>query len=352
MSILSQFFPGISGTYASTIPLNILVQAGGGGGGGHLVGGITKAGGGGAGGLGFSQNYRVSPGITCPITVGSGGAAGTPSPTDGGLVAAGNGGFSAFNVPINGNASSIRVEGGGAGGSTSTLAPLARGSDGGCGGGSALGPAPFTNGARGYYTSVITSRTISYMPPGPSAGASAPIDNITAFDHTTTEWGVAMGMPGSYGNITYFPGAPGSNFTYQRCHGGSTSYINTNFQSNGVDLTGVADYAGKISYITGTAVAYGAGGGQTPTAAPIPASGHNVPTTANTGNGGNAGAFPSPLGPGGNFNGQAGQSGVVVVQYPSAYPAAPAFPGASDVSPATPGFRTYRFTSSGSITLP
>jgi hypothetical protein len=158
-----------------------------------------------------------------------------------------------------------------------------------------------------------------------------------------------MGCPGSYNNVTYLPATTA--FQYSRCQGGSTSYVDSMFGTRATDLTGGAEYAGKVSYITGTRVHYGAGGGQTPTVAPIPASGYNVPTTANTGNGGNAGAYPSPLGPG-NFPGKAGQSGVVVVQYPSAYAAAPSFPGASDVSPATPGFRTYRFTSSGSITLP
>jgi hypothetical protein len=43
---------------------------------------------------------------------------------------------------------------------------------------------------------------------------------------------------------------------------------------------------------------------------------------------------------------------VVVIQYPTVYAAAPAFPGACDCSPATPGCRTYKFNGPGSITLP
>ena len=47
-----------------------------------------------------------------------------------------------------------------------------------------------------------------------------------------------------------------------------------------------------------------------------------------------------------------GVSGVVVIQYPTLYPTAPAFPGACDCSPSTPGSRTYKFNGPGSITLP
>ena len=47
-----------------------------------------------------------------------------------------------------------------------------------------------------------------------------------------------------------------------------------------------------------------------------------------------------------------GGSGVVVIRYPDQFSAAPASPGATDCSPATPGYRTYRFNSTGSITLP
>lgn len=340
MSVLSQFYPGLANTYGSKIPLNILVQAGGGGGGAHLVGTVSKGGGGGAGGLGLTQSYRVSPGITCPIVVGSGGAAGAPSPTDGGLTSSSNGGHSGFFVP-DGSASHIRLEGGGGGGATSTLPPVAIGKNGGCGGGKSTGPGGTTTSAIGYYTAAHSVRTLSAAP------GTAPLEYVTNLDHTTTEWGVAHGTPGGIG---VFAGNPNSSNSYVQLMGGSVGYLDTLAASG--NRGDVADSSGRVSFITGTVATYGQGGGHTPTTTPIPASGYNAPNTANTGNGGNAGAFPSPIGPGGNFTATAGQSGVVVVQYPDAYPAAPAFPGASDVSPATPGFRTYRFTSSGSITLP
>jgi hypothetical protein len=83
---------------------------------------------------------------------------------------------------------------------------------------------------------------------------------------------------------------------------------------------------------------------------------YGVCTTATTGSnatanlgggGGGAGYAPASTLAGGN-----GGSGTFVIQYPNAYPAAPAFPGACDCSPATPGSRTYRFNGPGSIILP
>jgi hypothetical protein len=54
----------------------------------------------------------------------------------------------------------------------------------------------------------------------------------------------------------------------------------------------------------------------------------------------------------GSCNGAAaGGSGFVIVSYPNSHRAAPARPGSVDCSPFTPGYYTYLFTSSGSITL-
>jgi fibronectin-binding autotransporter adhesin len=74
--------------------------------------------------------------------------------------------------------------------------------------------------------------------------------------------------------------------------------------------------------------------------------------TANTGGGGGGGgggACNPVVCPGG-----AGGSGLVVIQYPTVYPAAPAptRPGSCDCSPSTPGCYTYKFNGPGSITLP
>jgi hypothetical protein len=71
--------------------------------------------------------------------------------------------------------------------------------------------------------------------------------------------------------------------------------------------------------------------------------------TANLGGGGGGAGF-MPCGC--TLSGGNGGSGVFVIQYPTVIPAAPAFPGACDCSPSTPGFRTYKFNGPGSITLP
>jgi hypothetical protein len=262
MSTLTQFFGGSS----QGIPLRVLVQAAGGGGGEPTYG--YGSGAGGAGGIGLTNSgYQVAPGTTCTITVGGGGAAATPS------VPGTNGGFSAFSVPSDGKADSIRIEGGQGGGHTAGAAgsPI----PGGCGAGQGGGP----------------------------AGNPVSLYTDWSGDGIVTEavfpWGVAYGNPG-VGNGTLADSS------------GSTK----------------GNRRGCKSYITGTLTFYGAGN-TSPAIAPV----------ANSGNGGGA---PK----------QAGSPGVVVVQYPSTYGAASSSPGAVDVSPATPGFYTYRFTSSGSITLP
>ena len=104
--------------------------------------------------------------------------------------------------------------------------------------------------------------------------------------------------------------------------------------------TGVIEMGGQgiFSDITGTMCEWGHGGSNT---TPVPTDFLN--TCANEGHGGNTDQ--------GN-NSTNGGSGVVIIKYPTDFAAAPSSPGATDCSPATPGFRTYRFNSSGSITLP
>lgn len=61
-----------------------------------------------------------------------------------------------------------------------------------------------------------------------------------------------------------------------------------------------------------------------------------------------------PLSPEYVTSGTAGNAGVIIIRYPDAYAsvAAPARPGSTDLSPQTPGYRTYKFENSGSIILP
>ena len=77
---VSQSFTS-SGTFSvpsGITAVDVLVVAGGGG------GGDRHSGGGGAGGLIFMPNYPVTPGGTVSVTVGCGGAGGTPGPSAGG----------------------------------------------------------------------------------------------------------------------------------------------------------------------------------------------------------------------------------------------------------------------------
>jgi hypothetical protein len=96
-----------------------------------------------------------------------------------------------------------------------------------------------------------------------------------------------------------------------------------------------------LSCIEGTLKTYGGGGHLFDTRYPMPSPSCYDPFIANTGFGGRT-------------TGCAGGSGTVVIKYPDMWAAADpsAYPGAVDISPATPGYRTYKFTSSGSITLP
>ena len=145
------------------------------------------------------------------------------------------------------------------------------------------------------------------------------------------------------GTLTYFGsggGGGGGNFnqiasTYTPCRP-SLQYCNVR-GSGGLSCSGGCGGCG--------------GNSSDPNYPQIPAVPGGCPgcnATANTGGGGGGGgAGPTTQGTGGS-----GGSGVVVIQYPTLYPTAPAFPGACDCSPSTPGSRTYKFNGPGSITLP
>jgi len=85
----------------------------------------------------------------------------------------------------------------------------------------------------------------------------------------------------------------------------------------------------------------------------ITGSAYQFGSVRGSGGAGGPGSASSPtLCVGGVGNGTAGCAGVMIVKYPSAYGSAPSFPGGTDISPSTPGYYTYCFTASGSITLP
>lgn len=120
---------------------------------------------------------------------------------------------------------------------------------------------------------------------------------------------------------------------------GADGALNANAGGRGGSALGHSAYS---SSITGTAVAYGLGG--TPTTGNTP----GFDGTASTGDGGGGcsnGAVSSSSRAGGN-----GGSGIVIIAYPNTYPVPTTITG-TYTEPTRSGWRVYRFTGSGSITL-
>jgi hypothetical protein len=108
--------------------------------------------------------------------------------------------------------------------------------------------------------------------------------------------------------------------------------------ANGAGIVLAAGGAGLSNGIRGSAVTYSPGGQGAPTAA----GNRPVAGDANTGGGGGGGGTGS--------TGTAGSSGVVVLRYSSAYPAATSTTGGPTITLLN-GFRIYSFIGSGSITF-
>lgn len=182
------------------------------------------------------------------------------------------------------------VSGGGQGGGTPATPAPATGNPGGCGGGSG-----------GLYFS--TPPLASAVPGGRSLYGNAESRSFNANYY---------GSPGSDG-----PAYESPNSVVNVYRGGGAGGYEQNRN------------AGFLSTIEGIDVFYCTGGRTAPVPAPV--------------NSGNGGAYNTA---------NPGQPGIFIIQYPTSFSVAPAFPGATDISPSTPGYRTYRFSSSGSITLP
>ena len=314
MSTLSQFFGGGGGGGATSgfIRAEVFMVAGGGGGGGgnpypYYPTGDYGTGDGGGGGV-FVGYVNLGLDSTTSIVIGAGGTRGTAPGTPGNFFG-GNG----SNSIIITETESLSVQGGGGGGGPSPDPNSNKGRNGGCGGGGlgAATPGPGYNaGGLGLYSA----------PHGFMYKLSGGLDPATQKD-----WGDSGSNISAAGR--WF-GAPGdSGVPGQRGAGGST----------------LGDI-GWISDVTGTNKMYGVGGGRTD-----PYRDYSEPS-ANFGNGGVGGNWRSS--PAANSFGTAGSSGVVVIKYANQLPAPTSFPGATDISSSTPGFRTYKFTSSGSFTLP
>jgi hypothetical protein len=292
----------------TTPTVEYLVVAGGGG------GGTQSAGGGGAGGVLSAASLSLTPGTAITVTVGGGGA-GTAGGGNGDRPAGSSGNASVFGT--------ITSAGGGGGGSYRSSTGQA-GVAGASGGGGGIGPS--TGGTGG-------SGTSGQGFGGGTGGA----DNSSTND-------VAGGGGGAGGAGISYNDAN----TAIRGNGGigtATNIISTS--------TAVARSLGQVS---GTSVYFaGGGGGAT----------HNGPRFGTGGLGGGgaggntnlSGSNGTPYtggggGGGSEFNntGGTGGSGVVIIRYPSSY-AVPASTTGSPIVTTSDGYRTYIWTSSGSITL-
>lgn len=305
MSLLSQFFqqndPIVPDEF---IDVELLMVAGGGGGGTDpalLPNGVRWSGMGGAGGL-YYGNFSIKRGSTCPISIGGGGAGGGVAGGDGA-----RGGNTTLRTPT-GN---FIVHGGG-GGTGYPNPAIDSGQPGGSGGGGC------------YRNQTPTNYNLST----PAGGS------IYGYSGTSSMGGGAgsrLGSPGRSRVNYYYPDG-------YKFWGGGAGGFNVTTQFTALTPTEVQQIEEItplewVSDITGTFTRYAFPGG---------------PSDPGLGNGGAAGVVLSP----GNIVSNPGGSGTVVIRYPTQFPVASAFPGGVDLSPDTPGYRTYQFTSPGSITIP
>ena len=362
MSLLSQFFPSGGG---SKIHLELVAVSGGGASG---VGcnpspsptSVCRTGGGG-GGAAYQGRLSVEPGSTLPVTIGAGGAINPTSPCNGS-----RGGSTIVKYPEG----SIRVVGGG-GGMNQTgcgLDPTGsmHGGTGG-GGGCATKPMAFSCCAFFLYNTPSSTTTANVGAIGRSMGRSvyakgnlktnlykevSPTSNLLQSD-----WNGPVSTP--YGDGAFY-GAPAvtmymtdSPTTGGRMIAGSggggaggQGFVAVGCMNEPTTGGGMAETAGPgiFTDISGTVEEFGKGGIDVfqPT---IPSACVTAHSAANTGNGGSTNGGSAP-------ESNSGGSGVVIIRYPTDFAAAPSAPGATLCTPVTPGYHTYRFNSSGSITLP
>lgn len=372
MSNLTDFFPSSSGASTGNNALLIMV----GGGGGAAIGAAFNCGA--AGGDILCTFLSLQPGVTCPIVVGAGGAAGCTNPTccgqPGGV--GGNGGHSSF-----GN---LRAPGGGGAGTqfTCTVCIPATPYSGGCtltcvptlsGGG--VGASHIT----GHYTRALRSLPLSYSGIVGSIARRSnyylcfadggnpvfnPLPNGSPQPSIVDQWGskVLCNYPTIlFANrmvtctatptpvATLKPGCPG---TYcQMCRVVCSNHYNVQLGGNPYSQSAVGDGCSPICQFPFTFVDFWPSYCLTEYNIANNSLGctrfsglqcccHSIPNNSNTGHSG-------------KIAGCNGDSGVVVLFYPTTIPAATSFPGGIDCTPVSCpfGMRAYKFTSSGSITI-
>lgn len=384
MSVISQFFPspGSGGGSSSKMDLEVLIVSGGGG------AAITnknslcyfRSSGLGGGGAAFVGSVPVAPGSTVPVVVGAGGA-GSPSPQPDTTNQNGaRGGCSSITTPEG----TICVAGGGGGvcgvacaigyqnpANSPPAGHVYNGGTGGTGGCNRYGPYPIephslarsnintnliVDGGRPYYSSGQFEQCRLYTDICPTCTTldknQTHVNNFRGPGQLNHKYGTFMGgaAAGGLSETWTSPNPNGCVSCYYNGHasGGAGGHGMT-VENSGNCCSGPGQlcvYIAGSAYcsdITGTLEGYGQG------VVHLAQSffGDLGNGGANTGRGGSVAASCC-----GCICSGSGGSGVVVIRYPDQFAAAPASPGATDCSPATPGYYTYRFNSTGSITLP
>tara|TARA_B100001939_G_C16936277_1_gene616139 strand:- start:763 stop:1932 length:1170 start_codon:yes stop_codon:yes gene_type:complete len=389
MSAASHFFGGSN----SEVPLRVLVVAGGGGSGGYSVsfpsshstpgsGGISGAGGGGA--VQEVRSYPGKRGRTYNVTVGAGGTAGiAANGTDSATAEANRGGKGEDSVFTDPLGHTFTAEGGGGGGSGYSKSPtaswngvpyahndaqggdstLSLGASGGTGGGGAaietIGSSPHLQFISGGSGNAFANLGAAFISPGTI--------NRSEDRLITTPYGEYGGFPSfrtvspSTGNITdCVSGGAG-----RRIRGYHENAFQVESNAGTAENTELTIGNGYKSNIEGTMKSYGAGrpavvpqsllsNPNVPVAAryptysdylPQPGTGHGAyGVIAHPATGATYGRWEGP--------GAVGSSGVVIVQYPSSFGNATTTGTVTDISSNTPGYKTYKFTTDGTIQLP
>lgn len=267
--------------------------------------------------------------VPCEILIVGGGGT-SPSATAAGSASGGSGGgeveFLTGIGVLRGVSLPVTV---GAAGNQSSFGPLtaAAGSDGGAPGSNGNGSASAGSGGGGGTTGTATTGGI-----GGSEVSNSTVYLISSNALPERNSYSKAGGAGSAGTISANRASGG---------GGGAGGVGGD-GINGNPPTRGAGGAGISLSITGSAVTYGAGGAGGGT----DANRNGSNGTANTGNGG-GGASRNTVG---TSTGGTGGSGVVIIAYPDTYPVPTAITGTYN-EPARTGWRVYRFTGSGSITL-
>jgi hypothetical protein len=296
-------------SYASNLSTSVLqslsfdyaVVAGGGGGGGSKE--TPAGGGGGAGGMKTGTATAIAFGTVFTVTVGGFGAGGS------GQAAGSQGGTSSLAAT---GFTTVSTTGGGGGAAFNNKAGTTGGSGGG---GSGLVITTGYAGTSGEGSAGGDGANQAGGGGGGKGGAGGNGNAVTTYvggvGGTGSEWPASSG--------TYYAGGGG---------GGGSAILQSGSYAGGAGGSGVGG-AGSASGNNGS-VSNGTAG------------------TINTGGGGGGGG-----GSNSGFqtvNGGNGGSGVVIIRYADTYPAASATTGSPTIT-VSGGYRTYKFTDSGSITF-